>query len=65
MVLVHGGAMGVLLKSKFPSSDSYVDSDGFCLAGLNKSNVILHWGRSQSHSLDGNFESQVYNPAII
>ena len=56
--------MGVLLKSNFPKSDAYADNDGLRLADLNKFNVMLYWGRSRSHSLDGIFGSQVYNPAM-
>ena len=65
MVLVPGGAMGVLLKSKFPNSDAYADSDGLHLDDLNTFNVMLHWGRSRYYSLDGSCGSQVYNPAMI
>ena len=64
MVLVPGGAMGVLLKLKFLNSDAYADSDGLCLADHNKFNVMLHWGSIRSHSLDGDFGSQVYTPAM-
>ena len=56
--------MGVELKSKFPLSAAYADSDGLCLDERNKLIVMLHCGRSWSHFLDGNLGSHVYNPAI-
>ena len=63
--LVPGGAIGVALKSKFPNNAAYAERDGFRLDDLNKLMGIIHCGRSQSHSLGGDFGSQVYNPAII
>ena len=62
--LVPGGAIGVALKLKFPNNAAYAERDGLRLADLNKLMIILHYGRSQSHSLEGNFRSQVYNPLI-
>ena len=63
--LVLGGAIGVAVKLKFSNNAAYAEKDGMRLADLNKLMVILHCGRSRSHSLEGNFGSQVYNPAII
>ena len=63
--LVLGGAIGVALKLKFPNNSAYAERDGLRLYDLNKLMAILHCGRSRSHSLEGNFGSQVYNPAII
>ena len=62
--LVPGGAIGVALKLKFPNNAAYAERYGLCPADLNKLMVILHYGRSRSHYLEGNFGSQVYNPAI-
>ena len=62
--LVPGGAIGVVLKLKFPNNTSYAEGDGFRLADLNILMVIFHCDRSRSHSLEGDFESQVYNSAI-
>ena len=63
--LVPGGAIGVALKLKLPNNSAYAEIDRLRLADLNKLMVIFHCGRSRSHSLEGNFGSQVYNPAII
>ena len=60
---VPGGAIGVLLTSKLSSNAAYADNDGLHRNDCNKMIVILHWGRSQSHSLEGNFVSQVNRPA--
>ena len=62
--LVPGGAIGVALKLKLPNNAAYAERVGLRLADLNKLMVILHCGRSRSHSLQGDFGSQVYNPAI-
>ena len=62
--LVPGGTIGVALKLKFPNNTAYAERDRLRLADLNKLIVILHCGRSRSHSLEGNFGSQVYNHAI-
>ena len=61
---VPGGAIGVALKSKFPSSAAYADSDGFRRADRSRLIVILHFGSNLSHSLEGNLGSQVYKPAM-
>ena len=62
--LVPGGAIGVVLKSKLPNNAAYADNDWFRRAERSKFNVILHCGRSRSHSREGNCGSHVYKPAI-
>ena len=62
--LVPGGAIGIALKLKLPNNAAYSEIYGFRLVDLNTLMVILHCGRSRSRSLEGNFGSQVYNPAI-
>ena len=62
--LVPGGAIGVALNLKFPNNTAYAERDGLRISDLNKLMVILHCGSSRSHSREGNFGSQVYNPAI-
>ena len=62
--LVPGGEIGVALKFKLTNNAAYTERYGLSLSNLNKLMVILHYGRSRSHSLKGNFVSQVYNPAI-
>ena len=56
--------MGVALKSKFPLSSVYADSDVLGLDERNKLMFMLYCGRSWSNSLDENLGSHVYNPAI-
>ena len=62
--LVPGGAIGIALKLKLTNNAAYAERYRLHLADLNKLMVILHCGRSRYHSLEGNFGSQVYNPAI-
>ena len=62
--LVPGGAIGVTLNLKLPNNYAYAERDRLHLADLNTLMVILHCGRIRSHSLEGNFGSQVYIPAI-
>ena len=52
--LVPSGTIGVLLKSKFTNMDAYADSDGLCLADLNKFNVMFNCDSSWPHYLEGN-----------
>ena len=62
--LVPGGDIGVALKLNLTNDAAYAEIDGLRHANLNKLMVILHCGRSRSQSLEENFGSQVYNPAI-
>ena len=63
-VLLPDEARGVELKSKFPHTEAYADSDGLRLLARNRFSVIWTCGIKQSHSFAGNLVSHKHKPVI-
>ena len=59
---VHGGAIGVQLKSNVAQSMLYANKVGFVHDGWSNINVRYTWSRSHPHKHIGNFLSALLRP---
>jgi hypothetical protein len=64
MILVHGGAIGALLKSYCPKMCVAAESLGFILDVLSIFNVMTACGSNLSHKSIGKYLSVEQSPAI-
>ena len=64
MILVPGGAIGVLLKSKLPWSWLQAERFGLMREVRSKLSVMTAWGRSLSQRYSGKFLSVLQRPAM-